>query len=78
MTYLAKMTETMSNSDLKELCRNAVMVPVREAIRAATDTNSKGVSKVDVKSLKVRAIRMSDFAQFVSGGGNFTVPEPVD
>jgi SpoVK/Ycf46/Vps4 family AAA+-type ATPase len=30
---LAKITEGLSGSDLKELCRNAAMVPVREAIR---------------------------------------------
>ena len=33
MRLLAERTEGMSGSDLKELCRNAAMSPVREAIR---------------------------------------------
>ncbi len=36
---LAKMTDGYSNSDLKELCRNAVMVPVRESIRNVSRLN---------------------------------------
>jgi SpoVK/Ycf46/Vps4 family AAA+-type ATPase len=33
MQFLAERTEGMSGSGLKELCRNAAMSPVREAIR---------------------------------------------
>jgi SpoVK/Ycf46/Vps4 family AAA+-type ATPase len=36
---LAKYTDGYSNSDLKELCRNAVMVPVRESIRKVSKAN---------------------------------------
>ena len=35
MSKLADRTEGMSGSDLKELCRNAAMVPVREFFREA-------------------------------------------
>ena len=35
MSKLADRTEGMSGSDLKELCRNAAMVPVREFLREA-------------------------------------------
>jgi len=35
MRLLAERTEGMSGSDLKELCRNAAMLPVRETIRRA-------------------------------------------
>jgi SpoVK/Ycf46/Vps4 family AAA+-type ATPase len=35
MRSLAEFTEGMSGSDLKELCRNAAMLPVRETIRRA-------------------------------------------
>lgn len=33
LSTLAGLTEDMSGSDLKELCRNAAMVPVREYMR---------------------------------------------
>jgi len=35
MTSLAEATEGHSGSDLRELCRNAAMVPVREFMRSA-------------------------------------------
>jgi SpoVK/Ycf46/Vps4 family AAA+-type ATPase len=35
MRLLAERTEGKSSSDLKELCRNAAMSPVRETIRRA-------------------------------------------
>jgi SpoVK/Ycf46/Vps4 family AAA+-type ATPase len=60
---LAKKTDRFSNSDLKELCRNAVMVPVREAIRKL---NLRGdIDKIDVNSLRVRAVKLLDFAPFL-------------
>ncbi|KAJ3257731.1 hypothetical protein HK103_004358 [Boothiomyces macroporosus] len=67
--YLASITDGYSNADLKELCRNAVMVPVRESIKRL---NHKEMGKVDVKvrlanfqSLTIRMVQMSDFVGFV-------------
>ena len=37
MTSLAEHTEGFSGSDLRELCRNAAMVPVREYVRSSSD-----------------------------------------
>lgn len=37
MSELASQTALYSGSDLKELCRNAAMVPVREYIRSHVD-----------------------------------------
>ena len=37
MSSLAQHTEGFSGSDLRELCRNAAMVPVREYVRSSSD-----------------------------------------
>ena len=83
MDYISLITDGYSNSDLQELCRNAVMVPVREAIRVATSTAKKGdEANIDVKSLRIRAVTVQDFTQFVdnlySKSDMVTLPEPVD
>ena len=49
--------EGYSNSDLKELCRNALMIPVREAIREAKELDSQA----EIKKLRVRPIVLQDF-----------------
>ncbi|KAI8916366.1 P-loop containing nucleoside triphosphate hydrolase protein [Gorgonomyces haynaldii] len=77
--FLAARTEGYSNSDLKELCRNAVLVPVREAIRSA----KKRVQDLDPKQLAVRPVKQSDFMIFIDTLFDSelhlpTVPEPVD
>ena len=41
---LATLTDGFSGSDLKELCRNAAMVPVREFISVSAD-NHEALSK---------------------------------
>jgi SpoVK/Ycf46/Vps4 family AAA+-type ATPase len=77
---LAKYTDGYSNSDLKELCRNAVMVPVRESIRKVAKQN---IPKSEMKSLKVRPVSMSDFLEFTDSLYSTTttlvpVTEPLD
>ena len=37
MSSLAELSEGYSGSDLREMCRNAAMVPVREYMRRAAD-----------------------------------------
>ncbi|KAJ3270202.1 hypothetical protein HDV01_000481 [Terramyces sp. JEL0728] len=78
--YLANITEGYSNADLKELCRNAVMVPVRESIKKL---NQKDIGKVDIKSLTIRLVQMSDFTGFVDHLYNtadtlFPIPAELD
>ncbi|KAJ3295235.1 hypothetical protein HK104_002896 [Borealophlyctis nickersoniae] len=57
MNELLARTVGFSGSDLKELCRNAAMVPVRESIR----TYNGDFQDVDMDSFKVRPLRLSDF-----------------
>lgn len=44
MASLAEITEGHSGSDLREICRNAAMVPVREYMRSA-DGNEELLAK---------------------------------
>lgn len=50
ITVLAEQTEGLSGSDLRELCRNAAMVPVREFMRSSTD-NPKALEKGQLEVL---------------------------
>jgi SpoVK/Ycf46/Vps4 family AAA+-type ATPase len=52
MPALAELSEGQSGSDLKEMCRNAAMVPVREYVRGAT-VNQELLAK---GQLEVRAV----------------------
>lgn len=37
LSSLAELSESFSGSDLREMCRNAAMVPVREYMRSASE-----------------------------------------
>jgi SpoVK/Ycf46/Vps4 family AAA+-type ATPase len=56
--YLTQVMAGMSGSDIKEACRDAAMVPVREFIRAQRE---RGVSMAGVQAESVRGIRTEDF-----------------
>lgn len=56
--YLTRVMAGMSGSDIKEACRDAAMVPVREFIR---EQRSLGVSMAGVKTEAVRGMRTDDF-----------------
>jgi len=56
--YVARVTAGMSGSDLKEACRDAAMVPMREYIRAH---RASGGPMSSVDPTKVRGIRTDDF-----------------
>jgi SpoVK/Ycf46/Vps4 family AAA+-type ATPase len=64
LEYLVKVMAGMSGSDIKEACRDAAMVPVRELIRKKRETSSK-MEAVDPS--EVRGLRTEDF--FVQAGG---------
>ena len=62
--YLVKIMAGMSGSDIKEACRDAAMVPVREYMRQMRES---GADMSQVRHSDVRGIRTEDF--FVSMGG---------
>lgn len=64
---LAAMTEGFSGSDLKELCKRAVMYPLYEAIEKAhaqeemTNSATPDTIEEQQQSLSVRYLTMDDF-----------------
>lgn len=65
-------TEGLSGAELKEVCRNAAMVPVREYIKGL---GVKNVSEIDAKSIQVRLLQLSDFEGL---GDNRIMPDIGD
>ncbi|KAK6353238.1 hypothetical protein TWF696_005216 [Orbilia brochopaga] len=55
---LVKRTAGMSGSDMKEACRDAAMIPIREYIK---DKKAKGEALLCVKPEEVRGVRNDDF-----------------
>jgi ATPase family AAA domain-containing protein 1 len=72
MEYLVKVMAGMSGSDIKEACRDAAMVPVREMIRRKRD---KGERMEPDDGLDVRGIRTGDF--FIRAGGIKTIKKTI-
>jgi ATPase family AAA domain-containing protein 1 len=72
MEYLVKVTAGLSGSDIKEACRDAAMVPVREMIRRKKD---RGERMDAGDGNEVRGIRTSDF--FVPAGGIHTIQKSI-
>lgn len=65
MEYIARVTAGMSGSDIKEACRDAAMIPVREYIREHKASGS-AMSSIDPK--RVRGMRTEDFFGRKGGG----------
>ena len=70
--YLVKGMAGMSGSDIKEACRDAAMVPVRELIRQKT---SEGQHMAAVDPKQVRGLRTEDF--FTAAGGVKVIQTPA-
>ena len=69
---IVRKTETYSGSDLKELCRAAAMVPVREVLRSregrasvqkARENSKAGLPTDSNLGMSVRPLKNSDFFQ---------------
>ncbi|KAK0629915.1 P-loop containing nucleoside triphosphate hydrolase protein [Bombardia bombarda] len=65
LDFIAKVTAGMSGSDIKEACRDAAMVPMREYIR---QHRASGASMTRVNPLHVRGIKTDDFFGRKRGG----------
>jgi SpoVK/Ycf46/Vps4 family AAA+-type ATPase len=63
--YLSRVMAGLSGSDIKEACRDAAMVPVREYIR---EQREKGVAMEGVTHEGVRGVRTEDFFGRKGGG----------
>ncbi|KAH7337056.1 ATPase [Rhizoctonia solani] len=57
---LARRTEGLSGSDLKEACRNAAMVPVREYMRQ-NGGSVEDMRRAQAEGFKLRPLAMTDF-----------------
>lgn len=71
LEYVAKVTAGMSGSDLKEACRDAAMIPMREYIRAHRATGNPMTS---INPENVRGIRTDDFFGRKKDGQTVAVP----
>ncbi|KKA26044.1 hypothetical protein TD95_000347, partial [Thielaviopsis punctulata] len=65
MEYLVRVTSGMSGSDIKEACRDAAMVPVREFLR---DNKNMLASAEQIDPTKIRGLRTEDFFGRRGGG----------
>ncbi|KAI9647148.1 mitochondrial dynamin GTPase Msp1 [Ciborinia camelliae] len=63
--YLTRVMAGMSGSDIKEACRDAAMVPVREFIR---EQRERGMAMTGVDPSHVRGVRTEDFFGRKGGG----------
>ncbi|BGP41847.1 mitochondrial dynamin GTPase Msp1 [Rhodotorula kratochvilovae] len=61
---LVRKTDGLSGSDLKEACRNAAMVPVREYMRKNLTSGQVDLEKVQAGKFDIRPLALPDF--FVS------------
>ena len=65
LEYLVRVTAGLSGSDIKEVCRDAAMVPVREYIR---QRQASGVPMSSVNANDIRGLRTTDF--FTTAGNS--------
>ncbi|KAI9255114.1 P-loop containing nucleoside triphosphate hydrolase protein [Phascolomyces articulosus] len=69
MNDLVKRTADCSGSDLKELCRNAAMIPIREYVRSIQkkgdfDGTSDSLLDIDTSNINTRPLTVEDFYAF--------------
>ncbi|ORY76870.1 ATPase [Leucosporidium creatinivorum] len=63
MDTLVRRTDGLSGSDLKEACRNAAMVPVRDYMRSHQVDGQVDLKAVQSGNFKIRPLTLNDFLQ---------------
>lgn len=59
LDYIAKITAGMSGSDIKDVCRDAAMTPLREYMRLQKPADAAAMAKIQPQDY--RGVRTSDF-----------------
>ena len=72
INYLVKVMAGMSGSDIKEACRDAAMVPVREMLRARRERGERMEGR---GTLDARGVKTDDF--FIRAGGIQTIQKSI-
>ncbi|KAI0793057.1 P-loop containing nucleoside triphosphate hydrolase protein [Irpex lacteus] len=62
MTVLAERTDGLSGSEIKELCRNAAMLPMRELLREVGDDEQE-LARLHREGFNLRSLVLEDFFQ---------------
>ncbi|KAF5380641.1 hypothetical protein D9757_007003 [Collybiopsis confluens] len=70
---LARASEGLSGSDLKEMCRNAAMIPIREYMRANL-SDGQVLSEAQLQDFHPRPVSIQDFLTFENSGLLFKTP----
>ncbi|KAI5996019.1 ATPase [Pisolithus orientalis] len=75
MRALAAQTTGFSGSDLRELCRNAAMVPIRHCMRTMA-FDGETMKKIEMEGFNMRPLTMNDF--YEAEGSTLSFPDPDD
>ncbi|KAK4698469.1 ATPase family AAA domain-containing protein 1, partial [Phenoliferia sp. Uapishka_3] len=75
---LVRRTDGLSGSDLKESCRNAAMVPVRDYMRSHQVDGQLDLDKVNAADFKIRPLTLNDFLVGDTVSGRSTESEALD
>jgi len=74
LELIVERTRGYSGSDLRELCREAALLPVREYIKENYNYKSGKLSRDENDNLPVRALKTSDFYRIISTPATGTIP----
>ncbi|KAF8550550.1 AAA-domain-containing protein [Imleria badia] len=77
LDMLAAKTTGFSGSDLRELCRNAAMVPVRECMREMAH-DEEAIKRVGEDGFTMRPLTLHDFYDAEGSTLTLTDPDPED